>query len=593
MKQIFRNRYYVIFVFSILIFFSSCSKSFLEVPPKGSLDESLLQTRQGIHDLLIGAYAALNGQGIYGTDWNTGIENWIYGSVVGGDAHKGSQPGDQSYIDQLANFNANPTMVALNEKWIVTFEGVIRSNNVLKVLSGVQGLSSEEVDNIKSQALFLRGHYYFELKKMFDKVPWIDENTKDRNLPNDTDIWPKIEADFKFAMDNLPEVQNEPGRANKWAAASYLAKTYMYEGKFQEADDLYNEILEKGKTASGVRYDLFPMFNQNFLPELEIASPEAVFPIEYTVNAGNGTPRQSGGGIRLNYPISGPTNCCGFFQPSQDLVNSYRTNNAGLPFFDNYNSHEIKNDMGLTSSDSFIPDEGKLDPRLDWTVGRRGIPYLDWGVYSGFDWVRDQATGGPYSPIKHVFWKRNYDEHSNHSAWGVGTAVNYLLIRFSDVLLMAAEAKAQLGGSDNLNKAEALVNRVRNRAANPNGFVFKYEDDNNPLEGFSSSPAANYQISPYEAGTFNSKGKDFALKAIYFERKLELAMEGHRFFDLVRWGIAKDVLNDYKRYENTIVRNDINGVFISPKNSYYPIPQEQIDLSVKEGKPVLVQNTGY
>lgn len=571
----------------------SCKDSFLDVPPKGALSASLLNTEKGIQDLLIGAYSALNGQGIYGTNWNTGVENWLYGSVVGGEAHKGSHPGDQSYMDRIENFNADPSMAAFNEKWIVNYEGISRCNNILKILPTVQGISDQTSRNIQGQTLFLRAHYYFELKKMFNRVPWIDENTSDFNVANDIDIWPNITKDFEDSVDLLPEVQKEVGRANKWAAASYLAKCYMFQGEYEKANALFDEIIENGNTSLGISYSLFPRFNYNFLPNLELSSPEAVFSIQYTVNAGNGTPLHSGGGIRLNYPLKGPTNCCGFFQPSQDLVNSFRTNGEGLPYLDDYNEYEVKNDMGLTPTDPFTTDTGNLDPRLDWTVGRRGIPYLDWGVHSGSDWVRDQSTGGPYSPIKHVFWKINFDEHSNHTAWGTGTAVNYVLIRFSDVLLMAAEAKVNLGGVENLNKAEELVNLVRKRAANPDGFVYRYINDDSPEDGFSDTPAANYKVSPYPQGTFNSLGGEYALKAIYLERKLELAMEGHRFFDLVRWDIAETTLNSYWAYENQIVRNDIKGTFVSPKNNYYPIPLDQIDLSIRDGSAVLIQNQGY
>jgi hypothetical protein len=153
---------------------------------------------------------------------------------------------------------------------------------------------------------------------------------------------------------------------------------------------------------------------------------------------------------------------------------------------------------------------------------------------------------------------------------------------------MAAEVEAQLG---NFAKAETYVNIVRNRADNPDGFVHTYKDPTRPTAGFTTTPAANYKVSPYPAGAFASK--DFALKAIYFERKIELAMEGHRFFDLVRWGIADTELTAYFKYQNTVTTDLRSGKYIKGKNDYYPVPQRQIDLSASGGSPVLKQNSGY
>src|SRR5690606_1455652 len=250
-------------------------------------------------------------------------------------------------------------------------------------------------------------------------------------------------------------------------------------------------------------------------------------------------------GDMLNFPYGdSPFGCCGFYQPTIDLVDSYRTDANGLPYIDDYNSTVVTNDLGISSDAPFTPYSGTLDPRLDRTVGRRGIPYLDWGNHPGQKWIRDQNYSGPYAPKKNIFPQETADEYWDKSSWAPGSAININIIRFADVLLMAAEAEAQAGSLD---KALEYVNEVRNRAANPATFVYKYIDPANPLDGVTSTPAANYRISPYADGTFTSK--EVALKMIYFERKLELAMEGHRFFDLVRWGIAAATLNTYFAFE--------------------------------------------
>ena len=120
---------------------------------------------------------------------------------------------------------------------------------------------------------------------------------------------------------------------------------------------------------------------------------------------------------------------------------------------------------------------------------------------------------------------------------------------------------------------------IRNRAADPNGWVHTYIDSNDPSKGFTSTPAAYYFIRPYPEGYFNTQGKEWALKAIYYERMLELGMEGHRFFDLVRWRIADTEINTYIQKEKVLRTYLNNAVFTKGKNEYFPIPQVQIDLS--------------
>jgi hypothetical protein len=350
---------------------------------------------------------------------------------------------------------------------------------------------------------------------MFNNVPYIDETTTDFNQPNNTDVWPKIEEDFKFAYENMEGEQADAGRANKWAAGAYLAKAYLYEHKFPEARDLFETVINEGTTASGAKYALNDRFEDNFRAATN-NSPESVFAVQAAANADPAGPSNANNGDMLNFPYGpgSPFGCCGFYQPSIDLVNHFRTDPTGLPYLDTYNDHPIKNDMNITSAQAFTPDEDTIDPRLDWTAGRRGIPYLDWGNHPGNDWVRNQDYAGPYSPIKMVFGNAAQDSEGDMLSWAPGSGINNNIIRFSDVLLMAAEAEAQTGG---LPRALALVNMVRNRAANPVGFVYQYKDPDKPTGGFSTTPAANYKVSPYPAGYFS--GKDLALKAIYFERK--------------------------------------------------------------------------
>ncbi|MDO6518314.1 RagB/SusD family nutrient uptake outer membrane protein [Zobellia uliginosa] len=582
---------------AILLLTGSCADSFLDQPALGSLNEGVVSNEVGIDKLLISAYAALDGQQDAdnalggGGPWQAAPDNWVYGSVAGGVASKGSFGGDQPAIDQIVKFNSNPSNGYYNTKWKAVYEGVKRCNNVLRQLANDETISDSDRKDIAGQARFLRGHYYFELKKMWNMVPWIDENTEDPKQPNTEDIWPNIEDDFKFAYENLPETQSEFGRANKWAAAAYLGKSYLFQHKYTEAKDIFTTVISSGVNSGGTKYDLVPLFKDNFDAATE-NNAETVFDIQMVANDGTGTIANSNQGGKLNFPYgNSPFRCCGFYQPTQDLVNSYKTDEVtGLPNFDDYNTEPVKSDMGILSPEPFTPYTGPLDPRLDWTVGRRGLPYHDWGYHPGAEWIREQTYGGPYSPKKNIYYQATADQYSDQSSWAPGTAINVHVIRFADVLLMAAEAEAQAGSLD---QAMAYVNRVRNRAANPEGFLKDYIDSSNPLAGFDESKdAANYNIAPYTLAQFSTK--ENALKAIYFERKLELAMEGHRFFDLVRWGIAEETLNAYFEYQGEITTDVRGGRFFSGIHEYYPIPQAQIDLSLDaSGQPTLKQNPGY
>ena len=485
-----RITYFLMIILIITAY--SCKKEFLNRPPLGALSQDVLATPAGVNGLLIGAYAALDGMELgSSTPWSASVSNWIWGSVAGGDAHKGSDAGDQLPINPIATWDITPSNPMAADKWKVTYGGIDRVNAVFKILPLVKNMPEAAKKNVEAQAHFLRGHYYFELRRFYKMVPWIDENTTDFKQPNNEDIWPKIEAEFKAAYDNLPETQTEAGRANKWAAGAYLAKTYLYQKKFNEAKDLFSQVIASGKTSKGVKYNLFPGIEDNFRPELELNSPEAVFAVQMAANVGTGNIANGTNGEMLNYPYgNSPFGCCGFYQPTIDLANSYRTDANGLPLLDTYNSNPVKNDQGVLSTQTFTPDGGPLDPRIDWTIGRRGIPYLDWGLHPGQAWIRDQKFSGPYAPKKNIWWNSTEEFHDNNS-WAPATAINYSVIRFADVLLMAAEANAQTGG---LSEALILVNRVRNRSANPAGWVYKYinEADKEELEGMYHSIRALY-----------------------------------------------------------------------------------------------------
>nr|MBC7613184.1 RagB/SusD family nutrient uptake outer membrane protein [Pseudopedobacter sp.] len=571
---------------SLGVLILACKRDFLERAPLGSLDQGNLANSAGVSKLLIGAYSLLNGTGGAGSGFGTGPANWVFGGVASDDAYKGSDPGDQADIVSIETYTANASNPYFDSKWRVLYDAVQRSNEVIRVVALAKDMTDAEKKTTLGEARFLRAFYHFELKRIFNNIPYVDETISYANnnllVPNDKDVWPMIEADMKFAADNLPATQPAIGRANSWAAKAFLGKIYLYERKFSAAKPLFDEVIANGVTAGGKKYDLVP-FQNNFNAETK-NSAEAIFSAQYSVNDNSGGNRGSYSEV-LNYPYNGgPGGCCGFYQPSQSLVNSYQVDANGLPLLDTWNDTNLKSDQGLKSEDPYSPDvTTPVDPRLDETVGRRGIPYLDWGLHPGNNWIRDQNNGGPYAPIKNVYFKKQEASLTDKSFWSSGVnANNYTIMRFADVLLMSAEVEADAG---NLAGAMALVNRVRQRSADPKGWVKTYKDNAAPEKGYTTTNAANYQIGLYTV--FPSK--DYAVKAVRFERKLELAMEGQRFFDLVRYGIAAEVLNAYIAKE----KNDRvflkNASFTKGKSEYYPIPRNQIDLS----KGTLKQNQGY
>lgn len=636
---------------SAVLLLSACN-DFLSEQPKGQVSGEVVETPNGVKSLLIGAYNALNPvapppdnpQGIAGGNaWMSDPSHWPFGAITSDVAEKGSIPNDQAPANDLQRHSWNSTNPYFDALWSNRFEGVSRANSVLKTLGKVEDISDSEATRIEAEARFLRAYFYFDLKKNFGNVPWIDETTEDLNQPNNIEeeiIWPKIEEDLKFAMSNLPEVMPDPTRANRWSAAAYLAKAYVFQEKWDEAKPLYDDIISSGVTASGVPYELEEQYNYNFNAARQGEDwSEVVFAVEMTADDGTGSNSNAWAGYVLNYPHAvAPFQCCGFFQPSHDLVNSFKTTSNGLPspdgFTEAFNNMGavLKNDQGTTSETQFTPAQNaSLDPRLDWTVGRRGIPFLDHGPHPGARYDRGgHDYAGPYHAKKHVWWNRNADVGFNTAGFFPGSGVDYPTMRFADVLLMAAEAELQ-SSSGTVQQALNYVNRVRNRAANPDGFVKNSDNEGYALAVVGSeaemlatnpqpfdwvvrtdrnstftylgtgpandisnwneypNPTDNYHVEPYTMAEFQSAPGP--LRKVEFERKLELSMEGHRFYDLVRWGRAETRMSEYFEYQGNLTGDvDPGDQFM---HGIFPIPQNQIDISVTDGEQVLKQNPQY
>jgi len=571
-----------------LVLMYSCKDNFLDVPVTGQLDQGILSGRLGLDASLLAVYSQVNGR----ANRMASPSNWVWGSIRGADANKGTDPGDFSTINPVQRYAALATGDVINDKWSGNYEGVARANATLKLLSlATDDVPADFKTSIEAQAKFLRAHFYFELTRGYHLVPYVDETIDYGSgielIKNDTEIWDKIVADMTFAVDNLPEKQADVGRVNSWAAKAYLAKIYMYmagpgygndASKYAAAKALFDDIIAHGKTSNDKPYGLVPSFPDVFKASND-NNEESIWAYQSAANTGsvnNANPE-----FDLNWPYNtgpdGPGNCCSFFQPTFESANWYRTA-SGLPLVDgsyNNGANQVVTDMGLESADAFTPDSGPLDPRIDHTIGRRGLPYLDWMDFPGKAWIRNQPNAGPYETKKFVYYKADRGSLQDNSSWTPGyTAINFPIIRFADVLLMAAEAEIEAGDID---KAREYVNLVRQRAKNS---FLKRADGSN---------AANYVID-----TYNTPWNDAtaARARVRFERQLELHSEGHRFYDLVRWGTAADVLNKFIAYEAPKYGlGALNGaVFEKGVDEYLPIPQGQIDLL---GSDILKQNPGY
>lgn len=600
----------IIMVVSLLFLTTiySCTENFLDHKPLGSTSENVFYNEKGINALVIGTYGVLSGVSP-GADYGASIQNWVYGSVMSDDAYKGSEFTDAVPFNSLELWQTLTDNIYVAEKWRATIgAGVSRCNLVLKILKETEEIDEATANKLRGEIYFLRALFNFEAWLVFKNIPIITEDTADpaqvTNVNPEGAVLEHIIKDLEYAWNNLPETQNEVGRPTKFAAMALAAKAYMQELKFDEAKPLLDNIINSGK------YQLMPNFMDNYRIETN-NNAESIFEIQASVNDGSNGSMNGEMGIGLNYPYPGDMSmCCGFHQASQNLVNAYKVDGNGLPLFDTFNDVDLKNDQGLESTDEFIPFEDKVDPRLDWTVSRRGIPYRDWGINPGRRWIRDQPFGGPYQPAsKPMFYKRDRGSLSTSTGWMTGVnANNYRYLRLTHILLWRAEIAAQEG---DLELARTYVNMIRDRADNEvvmgKVLIHKFPSVTYPWgEGTTDAdyrnggdvdwaqPAANYQIGLYPP--FSSDAE--AMRAVQWELRLEFATEGHRFFDLRRWDKHTNpafrvdmaaTLNDFAE-KDLRIRNTMRGATFNPdRDKYLPIPQNQINLQ----PDVLVQNPGY
>lgn len=548
---------------------ASCSDFLDKQVPQGALFDSQVEVQKHAEEQIISAYAS------YATmeDINASFSLWNF-DVRSDDAYKGgNDEGDGGVFHSLEiEQGVLTTDWNLNDIWTRFYNVISRVNKAIKITEGCDESFTQKEQRL-AELYFLRAYAHFQLKRLFKNIPFVvDPNISYNGYGEITNTeysndegWGVIIKDLENAYNVLPTAQAEKGRPTKMAAAALMAKVYLYKAYHQDnaennevtgiSEEDLNMVLTYTETdlyeKNGIKLEA-DMHN-NFRPEERYENGcESVWAIQYSRNDGTkyGTLNWGYGLICPN--IAGTTDGgCDFYKPSQNLVNAFKTNAEGYPMFDDFNNanYNMKAD--------------NADPRLFLTVGLTGLPYMfnrDYIMDESSSWSRSGGKYGYYVTLKHNVDPALKDQYLiKGSFWA--SPMNRIVLRYADVLLMRAEAFAQLGKDK---EAVKLVNEVRRRAAGSTAMI----------ENYPSLYGVKFACKEYNEGA--SRSKDEMMKIVKMERRLELAMESDRFFDLVRWGDAEKVLNEYYSVEKG--RHTYLGPATFTKNrcEYLPIPHKQI-----------------
>ena len=568
---------------------TGCTDNSLDNAQQGSLSDGVMNSPEAIDLLVNAAYASLYGMtNEQGDPCMRPTTNWSYGEVRADNAYKGGGgEGDVWDVHAMETFQLQSNNGNLDGKWFNLYSLISRCNSALRVLKAADPNEYKDRDMRMAEVKVLRAHHYFELVRLFNKVPYIDEDLKVSeyvDVPNDQftrkEHLARIAADLLDAAEDLPEKQGEVGRINRNIALAYAAKVKLYEAYEQDEEThavtgtnkaLLREVVELIDQVKG--YDLLTDFQQLDMIDYENGS-ESVFAVQYSMNDGSSDGGRINWSNLLNSPGgNSPYHGDGFFLPSQDLINAYQTDENGLPVFD----YQSRPDYGVVefideTHQNLSNTEPTVDPRLDFVVGRPTITYKTYRETPCQSWVRDRGVYG-HNCAKRFWVSPESPDMIQGWPWGA-SELNWQIIRYADLLLYKAEALIELG--EDLETARQLINRVRQRAQNSE-YV---KDFNDPTKD-----AANYKIGLYPAEGWT---QDYARKALRTEMRLEKALEGERFFDLVRWGIAKDVMTRYFEAEKD-QRVYYQVAKFDAGEEYFPIPVAQYNFSLGR----YTQNPGY
>ena len=563
-----KNIYIAILLLTGSFTLSGCN-DFLDYKPTAVVDEE--KAFSDPEAMTNSAYAML-GDCWYQYPFNL----WTYGDVTSDDCLKGgSGVNDTDYHPFEIWTNMTSTIGPLDELWYRLFAAVSRCNRALASLEkyGNSKLGATVTAQRIAEVKFLRAHFYYKLITVFRKVPWIDEevfkNNTQEKTPNDAltyqQLYEKIIADFKTAYDVLPETQSERARAHKIAAASYLAKCYLdlaWGDGYEQTTGVSHinptdmqKVIDYTDAVVGSNYGYLEDYGDIFLPEYK-NSKESIFAVQCSDYKDDNT---TFGRANWSNTLNGCWGIwsCGwdFHKPSQNLVDAFKTKN-GLPEFDDFDQTQAHPVNGH-------PTTQKWDPRLFHTVGMPTFPYKYEDQYTLTKKnSRNPNDYGYYTSLKEVP-QRSKGETYN-SPWQA-FAMNEYVFRYTDVMLMRAEALIELG---RLSEARTIINAIRQRAANSINKHIAYAAD-------------QCEIALYPDSYFADK--ETARKCLRWERRLEMGMEHERFFDLRRWGIASETLNHYfqtevnDNYEGTKFAQYYKDAHFTPeKNEFFPVPYNQL-----------------
>lgn len=581
----------IFLAFGAAAMLASCGDDFLENKPQGSLSDGMMNNPENIDLLINAAYA-----GLYGFTNEQGdphafpLTNWSYGEVRADNAYKGGGgEGDFWDFHSMETFQYDPYLGNLDGKWFNLYSQLSRCHTALRVLKSADESVVPDKKVRMAEMMVLRGYYYFDLVRLFNKIPVVDEDlaTADyTSVPNDKytrdQHLARIASELLEAAKDLPDRQSEVGRMSGNIARALAAKVKLYQAYEQDPEtnrvvgvnkELMREVVALIDGLKG--YSLLSDFQHLDLLAYENGS-ESVFAIQFSTNDGSNDKGRVNRHNLLNSPGgNSPYHGDGFYLPSQDLINAYQTDASGLPVFD-YQSlpdysvvefidddHQVLHNVGHT-----------VDPRLDFVVGRPTITWKTWTSTPCQSWVRDRGTYG-HNCAKRFWVSPESPDMVEGWPWGA-SGLNWQIIRWADLLLYKAEALIEIGDGAGLETARGLINEIRSRAKN-SAWV---KDFNDP-----SKNAANYSIGLYPASGWT---QDYARKALRTEMRLEKALEGDRFFDLVRWGVAKETMTRYIDAEKDNRVYYQNASF-KDGQEYFAVPVAQYNFSLG----IYTQNPGY
>ena len=567
-----KTTYKYICALCVILGMMSCSKFLEEQVPQATLTQDEVKNPEYIDNVLISAYAGL----VSIEDMNASFSLWNYDTRS-----------DDAYVGGSDFSDGEPFHRLERSTGVMTTDWPFSSiwnrfyNYLSRVSLSLDILASADQDNAiiqqrTAEMKFLRAYGHFQLKRLFKKIPFVNKlnmQEEDYNNLSNTEYtndegWQQIINDLEDAYAVLPAVQVEKGRPTKAACAAFLAKVYLYKAYRQDdansnqvtainSEDL-QKVVEYTNPSLYNGYGLEPDLHNNFRPEEQYENgKESLWAIQYSKNDGTVY-----GNLNFSYRLIVPCipkvhdSGCDFYKPSHNLVSAYRTDSDGLPLLDNFAAVEYT-----------VGSNQTVDPRLFVTVGVPGTPYMfnpSFMMAESNAWSRSGGTFGYFVSLKQNVDPSLTDNYLYlcDSQWA--SSMNRIVFRYADVLLMRAEAQAQLGQTA---EAIAQVNLVRDRASKM--------ANNSVVSNYPTKYGVHYAVGKYN-GTYS---KEEAMKIIKMERRLELAMESERFFDLVRWGDAATVMNKFYSSESEKMNFLSGSQFTANKNEYLPVPFEQMAAS--------------